>query len=165
SPGGTPITITPVLRIWTRTGAGRMCPTTAMYGFRTSTMTGLRIVTATGLMSPTMAGPGLATNLGAGRHITTDAGSGTATRGLGGRDRRGVGTVRSGRLRMCRSGAAALALDLDGAGVVGAASAGSRSDLATGSIRGGVDTAAGLARSASVADLVVSAASHLCMEE
>ena len=116
-------------------------------------------------MSLTTAGLGLATSRGAGRRITTDAGSGTAIRGPGGRDRLMAGTVRSGRRLTSHSGDGAADLDLDSASAAGAASAGFRLVPATGSIRGGVDTAvasAGLAEALPVVDLE---ASRRCMAE
>jgi len=127
-----------------RTANGKTFPITAMCGFRMSPKTGLRIATVTGFMSRTTAGRGLATSLGAGPHITTVAGSPMALVGHGGRDRYGLATTRSGRRHTYRSGDGAAVLDSASDLAGGAASAGSRSDRATGSIPGGVDTAAGL---------------------
>src|ERR1700677_4515032 len=129
-------------KIWMPPAAGRMCRITARFGFRTSRKVGLRIAMATGRGSLTMAGPGWVTSPGDGRRITMDAGYRMEARGAGGRDRCGGrdSTVLSGRRRMSRS----LGLEAVGdlvsvlAGVDGAASAGCRSGLATGSIRGGV---------------------------
>src|SRR5208282_5534836 len=66
---------------------------------------------------------------------------------------------------MSRSGDGARVLVSDLALAVGADSAGSRSDRATGSIRGGADTAGALAGWAIVAGLTASAASLPCMVE
>src|SRR5580658_5495228 len=146
-PGSTPIITTPGLRIWMLMAAGRMFLTTGTCGFPMSLTAGFRIATATGLMSLTTAGLGLATSLGDGRRITMGAGSPTAAHGPGGLGRFTLvdSTVRSGRRLMFRSGAGARVLASDLAGVVGADSAGFPSGLATGSIRGGVDTGDGLA--------------------
>ena len=92
-----------------------------------------------------MAGLGLATSLGAGHRITTVVGSPMATRGRGGPVRCMRAITRSGRRRTSRSGDGAAALASELALAVGGASAGSRSDRVTASIRGGVDTAGGSA--------------------
>src|SRR5579859_4437717 len=123
-----------------------MCPTMAMCGIQMSLTTGLRIAMETGYTSLTTVGLGLATSRGVGLHITMAAGCGPTADGAGGRDQWVVSTVRSGRRRTFRSGAGAEASDSGSAGAVGAVSAGSRSDLVTGSTRGGVDTAAASVR-------------------
>lgn len=124
---------------------GRTCPTTVTFGFLTNQMDGFRIATVLGPISPTMAGLGLATSLGDGRRITTVVGSPMAVHGPGGLARSTRATTRSGLLRTSRSGDGEAALASDLVLADGAASAGSRSDRATTTIRGGADTAGGSA--------------------
>src|SRR5436309_16116541 len=124
--------------------AGATCLITVTCGFPIRARTGLLTAMAIGLGNLPMDGRGSATSLGAGHRITTDAGSGTTTRGHGGRVPDWA-TVPCGRPHTSPSGDGAAAGALTLASAVGAASVGSRSGRVTGSIRGGVDTAAGLA--------------------
>src|SRR5579872_7475806 len=73
------------------------------------------------------------------------AGSRMAMHGHGGPVRCTQDTTRFGRRRMCRSLAGAVDLDSESASADGVGSAGFRSDLVTGSIRGGAAIAAVLA--------------------
>src|SRR5579871_173385 len=144
-PGTTPIGITPDRRTSTLMASGVTSTTTAMSGIRMSRATGLRIATETGCTSLTTGGRGWAMSRGVGLLITMGVGCGLVARGDGGLVRLMAGTVRSGRLHMSPSGDGEAVSDLGLDLAAGAASAGSRLDRATGSIRGGVDTAGGSA--------------------